>query len=164
MRNTDREVEKERLRRFPLVEPLHHFLRHERLVFHRCHMGDHMVLLDDGADVPGVREAVKVIKTERIRTAGHLCSDWHFLFATRLTRYPIHAEVPLADAGRRVTLRLKQRCHCRATRRDDRLGERGQHAELPDAGRVAPREDAVASWGTNCRGRVRIREPHPLRG
>ena len=164
MRNADREVEKKWLACFPLVEPLHHFLRHERLVRHRRHMGDHLILFDDGADIPGVREAVKVIKPERIGTTSHLRPDWHFLFATWLTSYPIHAEMPLADAGRRVTLRLEQRCHRRATRRDNRLGECGQHTELPDAGRIAPREKAVASWGANCRGRVRIREPHPLRG
>ena len=66
-------------------------------------------------------EAIEKIKPHRIRPACHLCADGHFLFAARLSIHPIHPEVPLADARRRVALRLEQRGHGGAAWRNDRL-------------------------------------------
>lgn len=100
MRNAQRVVEKEGLTGLPLINPLHRFLVHQRLILHRLHVSNDVILLHDGADVPRVREAIEVIKPQA-RSARR--SSLHRVAlpfrSLAYHHHPIHAEVPLAHAS-----------------------------------------------------------------
>ena len=66
----------------------------------------HRVLLDDSPDIAGMGEAIEIIEAESIRAIRHAGSDGS---SSDLPFYPVHSEVPLADAGGVVALALEER-------------------------------------------------------
>ena len=84
----------------PLVDPLDRLLDHQRLILDRFDVGDDAILFDDRADVAGVREAAEVIEADAFGPSVIFAPERHLLLGARLAVHPVHAEVPLADAGR----------------------------------------------------------------
>ena len=76
---------------------------------------------------------------ERSTAIRELGSDGYILFRAGLTIDPIQAQVPLADACRRVTVLLEQRSDRQTGRRYDRLREYCEHTELANPRRITSR-------------------------
>ena len=195
MRSGEREVEEERfgrrLRRvFDVANGARGDFRHDvgeiptghhrpgtieaALRLGRCNgRNSHRAIILDKAVGGEVRQIHAEVSVEaaRDRAAGNCFGEIHVADAvlaggrSAILRRPVPAEMPLADAGRGVTVLPQQRRHGQSSFLNQRFSPRRQHARLqPRTKSVSPREQSVARGRANRVRRVRVGEPDAFSG
>ena len=147
-----------------LLDVLDGLADHQRLVLDPLHVGHHPVLLNDRADVAGVGKAIEIINAKRVGAIDEPGANGKLLFRARHSIDPIHAEMPLADAGGVVATALKKGGHCETALGNDRGRVGLQHAKLANSGWIPAGQQSVSGWRAVGRRRVRVSEAHALLG
>ena len=162
------------LPRLPAILAIRH---HRECDLLRRHLR-HMIIFDERVrhHVQRRRDAEVIVEPHGIRPvrdrlrevhAPHLFRllDVQFLDRLPLVLRPIHPEMPLAHARRRVALVLQHLRHGEPPLLDQPRAQPAEHAALElRAPVVAPRDHAVARRRADGGRRVRIRKFHPERG
>ena len=113
-----------------------------------------------------MREAIKVIKAQGIRSARHFFSDFEFLLPLILTldlgSSPIHAQMPFPDACRGISVFLQKGSHRQAFGFDEGRREGAENSVLSDPVGVSSGQESITGGRAARRRRMSIREKHTL--